>query len=67
MATSPDDIALRHTLHERYLEPLLFTQGQSKAHHEILALCISVRPITGVTILLFAREFPDEENNQFIR
>ena len=66
-ATSPEDIAFRQVLHERYLEPFLITQNQYKAHFESLARGISVRPIEGVLIFLFASELPKEEDNQFIR
>ena len=65
--TLPEDIAFRKVLNERYLEPFLTTQGQYKAHLESLARGISVRPINGVPILLFAGELPEEEDNQFIR
>ena len=35
-ATSPEDIAFRLVMHERYLEPFLTTQGQYKSHLESL-------------------------------
>ena len=66
-ATSPEAIALRQALHGRYLEPFLTTQGQYLAHLESLYRGVSVRPIQGVPILLFASELPEEEDNQFIR
>ena len=66
-ATSPEDIAFRKVLNERYLEPFLTTQGQYKAHLESSARGILVRPIKGVPILLFAGELTEEEDNQFIR
>ena len=62
-----EDIALRKALHERYLGPFLTTQGQYLAHLESLSRGVSVRPIQGVPILLFAGELPEEEDNQFIR
>ena len=65
-ATSPEDIAFRKVLNERYLEPFLTTQGQYKAHLESLPRGISVQPIKGVPILLFSGELPEEEDNQFI-
>ena len=65
-ATSPEDIAFRQALHERYLEPYMTTQGQYKAHLESLSHGISVRPIKAVPILLFAGELPEEEDNQYI-
>ena len=57
-ALSPEDIAFRKALHERYLEPFLTTQGQYLAHLESLSRGVSVRPIQGVPILLFAGELP---------
>ena len=65
-ATSPEDIALRKALHERYLEPFLTTQGQYLSHLESLSRGVSARPIKGVPILSFAVELPEEEDNQFI-
>ena len=66
-ATSPEDIAFRKVLNERYLEPFLTTQAQYKSHLESLSHGVSVRLIKGVSILLFAGELPEEEDNQFIR
>ena len=62
-ATLPGDIALRKVLNERYLEPFLTTQGQYKSHLESLAHGVSVRPIKGGPILLFAGELTEEEDN----
>ena len=44
-ATSPEEIAFRKVLNERYLEPILTTQGQYKSHLESTAHGVSVRPI----------------------
>ena len=66
-AMSPEDIAFREALHVRYLEPFLTTQGQYLAHLESLSRGISSQLIKGEPILLFAGEFPEEEDNQFIR
>ena len=63
----PEDIAFRKVLNERYLEPFLTAQGQYKSHLESLAHGVSARPIKGVPIVLFAGEFPKEEDNTFIR
>ena len=57
-ATSPEDIVFHQDLHERYLEPLLTSHGQYLSHLESLAHGVSVRPINGVPILLFAGELP---------
>ena len=46
-ATSPEDIAFRKVLNERYLEPFLTTQGRYKSHLKSLAHGVSVRPIKG--------------------
>ena len=53
-AMSPEVIALRKVLNERYLEPFMTTQVQYKVHLESFAHGISVRSIKGVPILLFA-------------
>ncbi|CAI5712939.1 unnamed protein product [Hyaloperonospora brassicae] len=66
-ATSPEDIAFRKALNERYLDPAFTTQGQYLAHLESLSRGVSVRPIKGVPILLFVGELPEEEDNEFIR
>ena len=63
----PEDIAFRKVLNERYIEPFLTTQVQYKSHLESLTHGVSVRPIKGVPILLYAGELPEEEDNQFIR
>ena len=65
-ATSPEDIAFRKVLNERYLEPFLTTQDQCKSNLESLAHGVPVRPIKGVPILLIAGELPEEEDNTFI-
>ena len=44
-----------------------YQQVQYRAHLESLSRGVSVRPIKGVPILLFAGELPEEEDNQFIR
>ena len=66
MATSPEDIAFRQVLHEKYLEPVM-TQDQYKAHLESLSRGILVQPLYGLPILLFSGELPEEEGFQFIR
>ena len=62
-ATSPEDIKFRKALHERYLEPFLTTQGKYLAHLDSLSRGVSVQPIQGVSIFLFAGELPEEEDN----
>ena len=66
-ATPTEDMSFRQVIHEKYLEPLLTTQGHYKAHLENLARRILVRMIKSVSILLFAGELRKEDDNQLIR
>ena len=65
-ATTPDDIAKRTALRERYLTPLRTTQSLYKARLAKQARGAPVPTLKGIPILLFANETESEEDNDFI-
>ena len=66
-ATTPEELATRKALRERYLEPCITTQSQYKARLTSQARGASVPSMKGVPILLFAGEDEMEEDNAFVR
>ena len=65
--TTPDEVASRQVLREKYLEPHVMTQRQYKLRLETQARGAPVPPIKGIPILMSADEFPEEEDNAFVR
>ena len=66
-ASSPEEIASRKALRERYLEPAVTTPSLYKGRLVKQGRGESVPPMKGVPILLFPGETPEEEDNAFIR
>ena len=64
--SSSDEVASRQVLCERYLEPFVTTQSQYKLRLDEQSRGAPVPPIKGISILLFAGESQEDENNEFV-
>ena len=66
-AISPEDVATRTALRQRYLEPHITTQSQYLARLNRQVRGAPVPPMKGVPILLFPGETENEEDTAFSR
>ncbi|CAI5702380.1 unnamed protein product [Peronospora effusa] len=66
-AISPEDVATRTALRQRYLEPHITTQSQYLARLNRQMRGAPVPPMKGVPILLFAGETEGDEDTAFSR
>ena len=66
-ASSPEEIANRQALRERYLAPCVTTQSQYLVRLQTQARGAPVPPMKGIPILLFSGDTIDEEDGDFVR